>query len=285
MCCEYSNQVITHTNKPSFLVIGAQKAGTSSLFMLLDSMQGICGSSEKELSFFLHDSLYAQGIESYLNNFSLCNKNEITFEATPAYIYAPYVPERIYKFNKEMKFIVLLRDPVERCYSAWNMFRRFNSVNPGYIYEKYISIANANEKEAIKDLLFSGKYPSFEDAVEEDIARYEEDCKILEPSFVRRGLYYEQICRYLVYFDLKNFLFIESVELNNYKELLKKIAKFLEIYIPDNQLKRPSLVNPGQYELDDSSLKNTFRDLKMFYFEHNEKLFQLLGYRYSWNDV
>jgi hypothetical protein len=53
-----------------------------------------------------------------------------TFEATPDYLYYPRAAERIFTYEPRMKLVVGLHDPVERAFSAWNMYRHFGDYRP-----------------------------------------------------------------------------------------------------------------------------------------------------------
>jgi hypothetical protein len=90
---------------PKSLIIGAQKAATSSLYSYLIQHPNIVPAKIKEVNFFNLDSNYNKGSDwyteqfiKYLNPF----KKHITLEATPEYLYIPYVPERIYRFNPKI---------------------------------------------------------------------------------------------------------------------------------------------------------------------------------------
>src|SRR5690606_21123817 len=70
----------------------------------------------------------AQGREWYRQYFT-CTRNPLQkylyFEATPEYLYRSKAADRIFQFNPKMKLIVLVREPVSRAYSAWNMYKDF----------------------------------------------------------------------------------------------------------------------------------------------------------------
>lgn len=51
--------------------------------------------------------------------------DRITFEATPDYLHRPECAQRIHDYVPNMRLIAILREPVARAYSAWNMFRGF----------------------------------------------------------------------------------------------------------------------------------------------------------------
>lgn len=271
--------------KPKFLIIGVQKAGTTTLFNLLDSVPGFCGSSVKEIGYFTKDVFYQKGESWYSKQFWKCGRNSVKFEATPAYLYYPDAPKRIYSFNHDMKFIVLLREPAARCYSAWNMFRTFNESTADQIFNQFIQYADPPAKEALSKLLFSESFPSFSQAVTDDIERYVSKSSDIEPSFVRRGLYWEQISNYLNYFKLDNFLFLEQGELNHPATALQKVSDFLNVKIDLDSINDPMPSNIGDYLSYDAETEETILMLREFYNPHNEKLFNQIGVRYNWNEA
>jgi hypothetical protein len=271
-------------SNPFLLILGIQKAGTTTLFDMLNRIPGFCGSNEKETGFFIKDKFYNQGPEWYLRQFPKCSRADIKFEAKPAYIYYPNAPKRIYSFNKHMKFIVVLREPAARCYSAWNMFRRFNESSPNRIFEQFTQHSNPSSKDAISNLLFTEHFPSFKQAVEEDINRYLSRSIDIEPSFVRRGIYFEQIANYLKYFSLDDFLFLEQRELNLPVALLQKISNFLNVAIDVSSFNNPISRNVGDYLDMGAENEETLLLLRDFYKPHNEALFSQIGIRYDWNE-
>ncbi len=120
--------------RPSFLILGEQKAGTSALFSMLAQNRGVLAPAEKELHFFDDDAAYAEGLAAYWKRFPLVplrERDKVTFEATPCYLFFPQVPGRVHQALPAAKFVVVLRDPVKRAYSAWNMRRQFKD-HPRY---------------------------------------------------------------------------------------------------------------------------------------------------------
>ena len=114
--------------KPSFLIIGAQKSGTSALHHYLSQHQDILSPLKKELHYF--DNRQLNPISDYLKQFP---KNyfsrKISFESTPRYLYFPGTAKKISSFNPKMKFIILIRNPAKRAYSAWNMYKQISKNN------------------------------------------------------------------------------------------------------------------------------------------------------------
>src|SRR6056297_562433 len=102
-----------------FIGIGAQKAGTSSIFHFLKEHPEICTSSKKEIHFFDKEYNYLKGIKFYRKFFNNCSSKNIKGEFTPRYIYHPKVAQRIKKYFPDVKLIVSLRNPIERAISHY----------------------------------------------------------------------------------------------------------------------------------------------------------------------
>jgi len=108
--------------KVGFMVIGAQKAGTTALFDYLGDDARLNLSSDKEPHFFDDESQdwSAPNYEAYHSRFAPDHPG-LKGEATPIYVFWPQSLERIVAYNRDAKLILLLRDPVERAFSNWKM--------------------------------------------------------------------------------------------------------------------------------------------------------------------
>lgn len=105
-----------------FLIIGAQKCGTSSLFYYLLQHPELALPEKKEIHFF--DAKHQNGIGWYEDHFSHKKKaDKQTGEATPYYLFHPLVPQRIAIHYPQIKLIVLLRSPIDRAYSHFWMIK------------------------------------------------------------------------------------------------------------------------------------------------------------------
>jgi hypothetical protein len=102
---------------PDFLVIGAQKAGTTALYAYLRWHPGIAGPSWKEVSFF--DRHWWRGEAWYRGQFPLRAGERLVGEASPSYLFHPLAPERARSLVPGAKLVALLRDPVDRAYSQY----------------------------------------------------------------------------------------------------------------------------------------------------------------------
>ena len=103
---------------PTFLVIGAMKAGTSSLHSYLSEHPEICMSQTKELNFFNTSLNWNRGIDWYKSQFDA--NYEVRGEASPNYSKWEGTAERVYSILPKAKLIYLLRDPICRFESQCN---------------------------------------------------------------------------------------------------------------------------------------------------------------------
>jgi hypothetical protein len=158
---------------PGLVVVGAQKAGTSALFTMLASHPKVVPPRIKELDFFGNDAHYAEGFRWYkrlLPARPLRGDGYLTLEATPNYLSHPLAAQRIKEHLGDVLIAVILRDPVRRAHSDWNMFHQFKD------HHKYAHLYDPR---------------SFEQAVEEELA-----AAAPVTHYVDRGYYAEQVERY-----------------------------------------------------------------------------------------
>lgn len=113
------------TRPLDFLIIGAQKGGTTSLFRYLASHPEVYLPPEKEAPFFHRDELYARGWDAFARErFADAPPHARWGKATPHYMCDARVPARIHATMPDVRLIALLRHPVERAYSHYLMSRR-----------------------------------------------------------------------------------------------------------------------------------------------------------------
>lgn len=249
-------------NKPAFLIIGAQKAGTSSLFRYLSQHPDIRLPKRKELHFF--DLRYENGTDWYEGQFPASSllSGQITGEATPFYLFHPLVPERVFNHYPDIRLIVLLRNPVDRAYSHFHMERnRNNEPEDSFMCAVELEFDRiAFEKQQITDgLINSGN-------------------KFRNWSYISRGLYGQQIARWLQYFPAEQFLFIKSEDFyTDTIHQLERVHDFLHIpHIPPTDI---SPVNTNQYpDLSSSDRKK----LEEHFREDGQLLRKLIGNHFSW---
>jgi hypothetical protein len=107
---------------PNLLVIGARKAGTTSLYHYLSEHPDVWMSPRKELRFFVAERNWPRGLDWYERFFPVAAP--VRGEASPCYSEYPLhdgVPARIAALVPEAKLVYLVRDPIERMVSHWVM--------------------------------------------------------------------------------------------------------------------------------------------------------------------
>ncbi|MCD4793932.1 MAG: sulfotransferase domain-containing protein [Bacteroidales bacterium] len=190
-------------NLPTFILAGAQKAGTTSMFNILKQHSQIFLPKTKEIHFFDINKNYKQGIDWYAGHFKDSENYICRGEVTPNYMFADYVPERIYNSSrKDIKLIYILRNPADRAFSHYKMrVGRGFEKNP-FKYSVKLNVKELNLKS-----------------------------KETDHNYITRGFYSEQIKRYLEYFEIKNMFFIlfEEDFLSNRKKTIQNLLKFLQV--------------------------------------------------------
>jgi hypothetical protein len=176
-----------HPLLPTFLVIGTNKAGTTSLYHVLKAHPQVFLPYKKELHFFNNDLNYARGVEWYTQSFfRAAGRFRARGDITPAYLYwgDKVVPRIKAVYGDEPpRMVAILRDPVERAYSRYWHQRRVDGREP----------------------------LSFEDALAAEERRMREDAGTLgvrgrfSRAYFRGGLYAEQLARYFSGFPRERF--------------------------------------------------------------------------------
>jgi hypothetical protein len=107
-------------NKPDFIIVGAMKAGTSSLRYQLGNHSKISIPTD-EVHFFNNDSNYNKGLDWYIDRlcFNFTENTVLIGEKTPTYCYQPNVAKRIHGIFPDVKLIWIFREPVSRAYSNY----------------------------------------------------------------------------------------------------------------------------------------------------------------------
>jgi hypothetical protein len=184
---------------PDFLIVGAMKAGTTTLADYLDQHAGLYMPS-RELQFFNRDDRYARGLNYYsellLEDFS--GGEVLVGEKTPTYSYQENCAERIWRAVPDAKLIWVFRNPAERAFS-------------NYLH----AVRNGSE------------YLSFEGAVVCERERMAQD---IFKGYVERSKYVEQVERFLQWFDRAQMHFVLFEDLLRQRDVeLNRISSFLGV--------------------------------------------------------
>lgn len=109
-------RIMEGSSFPYFLGIGAMKAGSSWLHNLLKSNPELClPHVKKEVQFF--DLHFQKGQRWYTSFFH--DREKKCGEVTPTYLDKPSVPGRVRDMNPDCRFLLILRDPIQRAFSAY----------------------------------------------------------------------------------------------------------------------------------------------------------------------
>ena len=216
---------------PDFIIIGAARSGTTSLFKYLSLHPRIKLPSLKELHYFYFRNEENKTIDWYLNQFPQLEKGQITGEATPYYIFHPLVPQIIKKTFPDVKIIALLRDPIDRAVSH-------------YFHCNKLGIG-VNIKEM--DIHEAFKYDITHNPIEEEKLINNPNYYSVSHqhnSFVLRGDYKKQLKRWENHFNKKNIKVIKSEDFyNNSFNSLNQICDFLGIEHFDVSIKSNLIVH------------------------------------------
>lgn len=269
-------------HKPDFIIIGAQKSGTSSLHYLLQQHPGLRGSTPKEIHFFDKWVNYGHDLRWYESHFkSGIFQRKIFFESSPNYIYHEAAARRILDYKPNLKFILVLRNPADRAYSAWNMYRDFFEKGESH---KLKSGTAPDRPSPVYEHFYKGRsyFPDFKEAlaIELDIIEMGQAASI-EPAILRRGLYANQLETYFKYFQKDQFLVIGFRELfDDTEATLNKAYKFIDVKPVEFGRIKVKSRNVRSYENTMSTPDRQF--LIDFYQAENDRLFKILGYRLNW---
>ena len=255
---------------PDFLIIGAQKCGTTSLYSHLVKHPCVGAAFEKEVRYF--NNHYAKGVNWYKAHFptnfrrdQMTRRNGsrfITGEGEPSYLPNPVAAERVLELVPDVKLIVMLRNPVERAYSHYQ--HRLTRNREQRSFEEVC----ATDKETLKDgwdNLPTGDY------IRLGHSHY---------SYLSRGFYYEQLRNWLAVFPKDRFLIIKAEDFfAETQEGYDDVLAFLDL--PEHRLEQRKRHNVGKYTKPMSD--ETQQDLADYFRPHNQRLYDLLGRDFGWS--
>jgi hypothetical protein len=266
---------------PDFIVIGAQRSGTSTLYQYLTHHPCIGSASRKEVSFF--DVNYQRGLDWYRARFPTERRKRsiikqrgvfLTGEASPNYMIYPAVPARVHAALPTVKLIAILRNPVDRAYSGYNR-----------------DVRKRREKRP------------FREAVDAEIPRVLEQSKKVANnpncfsdgsfygSFLGRGFYAGQLELWMKFFPRDHLLVLKGEAFfKNPRLVLNRACEFLGIPPWTEESFRETATKPVQawvdrkYSYEYPRLDTTVRErLAEFYRPHNGRLYDLVGEDFGWD--
>ncbi|MDQ3865476.1 MAG: sulfotransferase domain-containing protein [Actinomycetota bacterium] len=255
---------------PDFLIVGAQRCGTTSLFRQLAAHPAVVPPLfQKGIHFF--DMHYGRGLRWYRGHFPVrslaprrvarAGARPVTGEASPYYVFHPLAPRRIARDLPGVKLIVLLRDPVERAFSAHRQeTARGFETEP---FERALELEPSRLAGEVEKILADPMYVSFSHQ---------------HHAYVTRGHYAEQLTLLFELFGRERVLVLESADFFERPMLVwERVLAFLGLptWHPDafgrhNAQPRPRLPDRLRARLED------------YFVPHDERLAALLGEVPTW---
>lgn len=237
---------------PTFIIIGAPRAGTTSLFHYLRQHPQITLSNIKETNFFSCLASQAEGeylikpntpwpiknISQYQALFNTNRNTKAIGEASPMYLFTPGAPQQIAAYIPDVRLILILRNPIDRAYSAF-----------------------------LKNTLEGFESRTFEDAIREEI---ENPVKLIrsDKNYARTGLYFRHLSEYLKFFDIsqlridlyENFVYSQPEFLSNVFEFIGVDDKFKPNTSVQFNKAIPSLIKKNSHRRKIKSVTEYFRN-------------------------
>ena len=250
---------------PDFVVIGAQKAGTSSLYGQLSAHPSVVPALRKEVHHFDRSPAVVAPYRAWfprratLDRVAARTGRAITGEATPFYLCHPAVPTRMRPVVPDVRLIAVLRDPVARAISGYH-----HAVRVG---DEDRPIERALDPTAVEDL------PPATDAAWYDAP----DCPLRLHGYLARGRYAEQLERWFSVYPRAQVLVLDSDALRGGR-VPDAVLEFLDLPVPS--VAAVADRNVGAYTAAASDLESVLRD---YFRPHDERLSSLLGVELPWS--
>jgi sulfotransferase family protein len=252
---------------PQFVIVGAQKAGTTALYSYLLQHPRVAPASRKEVHFV--DLNWDKGERWYRSHFPTSHElahlshgeSAITGEASPYYLFHPCAAERLAVTVPQARIIVLLRDPVKRAYSHYR-----HNVRKG---EEQLPFADALARElrlmpgATAQLIGNAHARSLEHQLY---------------SYLARGRYAEQLEPYLSAFPSEQILILSSEDLfNEPQRIYAQVLHFLGLEMWRVDAERH--YNVGHYDQSDVPQE---AQLRCYFAPFNQELYSLVQRDFGW---
>ena len=237
---------------PDFIIIGAGKTGTTSLYKYLGNHPQILLPNKKELRFFDKNFNYGHGW--YLAQFpSICDRPEfLTGEASPSYFFSPHVAQKIKDFAPKVKLIVMLRNPVARTISDYYQNKKTGNQN---------QTLSATIQQQIKLL---------KQKTEQQLS--------YGGGAISQSLYYYKLKRWFKVFPKHQFSILKSEDFfANPTVSMEQVYQFLDL--PNIKSDYYPKYNTGDYPEVEALIEEQLKD---FFLIHNQRLEELLQTSFYW---
>jgi len=245
---------------PKFIIIGAQKAGTGAFYEILRQHPQVVD-RPGEIHFF--DIYFDNGVEWYKNQFpEVSQPGSQRGDKSPYYLFHPLAPERAYSLIPKAKLIVILRNPIDRAYSQYwmNIRKRRETLS----FRAAIKAESQRLAGEVDKIMASGITPPFSNH------------RLF--SYLSRGLYAEQLKRWLTYYPLEQILVISSDDfLKDPRKIINEALIFLDLPLYNNF--NFQIGTTHSYSPMSSALR---QELFNYFHPYNEQLEELLNRKFNW---
>jgi hypothetical protein len=221
-------------DKLDLVIAGAQKSGTTALHYLLQKHPSITLGDQQEIHFFDNDELFDRPVDYELlhRHFPPVNPGTISGDCTPSYLYHKPAMERIWNYNRQIKLIILLRNPIERAFAHWNM-QRFKGREP------------LDFLEAVK--------------AEQNRMQHATAAEARRVAYVDRGRYGGQLDRVFKFFPRQQVKLIKSEEFrDNNRTILDSVFTFLDVKPLRSMRSKDRNVVPYEREMTAAERKHLY---------------------------
>lgn len=268
----YSDRIrYKHTKRrlPGAIIIGVRKGGTRAMLEFLNQHPSV-QAQKREMHFFDDEDNYSLGLEWYRKKMPFSFPDQTTIEKTPGYFVSELAPERVYKMNRTIRLILVVRDPTERAISDYTQ----------------IHVHKVEKKKA---------HESFE-----ELAINDETGEVRQSyNAIRRSIYHRHMERWLKWFPLESFLIISGENLvKNPLAELRRVEDFLGLqhrlaadnfywnetrgfFCINKESKAKCLAKSKGRQHPDIDA-NVLRKLRQFFRTHNQKFYDLVGHDFGW---
>jgi hypothetical protein len=249
---------------PDFIIIGAQKGGTTYLYDELVKHPCIAPALVKEVGYF--DMNMGKGVDWYKSFFTASPNSAdafITGEASPDYLFHPSAPHRVAQLLPRVKLIALLRNPIKRAHSHYHHEVRLGfetmSFREALAVEEARTVGEKEKMVADKDY-YSHNYMHF--------------------SYRARGVYVNQLRAWFAHFPREQLLVLRSEDFyKSTPEVIEQVCEFLEL--PATDILTRAQPRTASYSALDENIRN---ELRVFFEPYNRELYRLLNRDFGWEN-
>lgn len=253
---------------PDFLIIGTEKGGTTFLYWTLCQHPYVEPAAEKELHFFDTRKWFRRDVGWYRSQFPAPawrdGQKVLTGEASPYYLFHPSSPRRASVTLPDVKLIALLRNPVDRAYSAYN--HKVAAGQEPLSFEEALAEEERRTAGELEKMLTDERY-------------YSRSFRIY--AYRSRGIYVDQLQRWHKHFAPDQLLVLRSEDLFTDPEgTVGIVHEFLDL--PKGDTNIPSPTKKRNKRTFQPMAPATRQRLEQFFEPHNQRLYEYLGVEFDW---